>query len=269
MATDSSHPEPSSPSTLPGATGDRSWSPLTKIQRRILGVLIEKSKTTPDVYPMTINGIRNGSNQKSNRSPLMDLNEDQIDMALEEMRRIGCVTEVHSEGRVPKYRHLAYEWLGVEKAELSVIAELLLRGEQTLGELRARTARMEQRLEGLDDLLPILQELKRKGLLMELTPKGRGQVVTHNLYPDSERERLENEFKVLGQAADSTDGRQSASPPTAPQGEADRESHQGSRPATPEGRPADHQLENRLTHLEARVAELQNLVQQLKNLIES
>jgi uncharacterized protein YceH (UPF0502 family) len=110
----------------------------------VAGVLVEKSKTTPDVYPMTINGIKTASNQKSNRSPQLDLREDQVEETLYELRKMGAVIEVHSGGRVPKFKHQLYEWLGVEKVELAVIAELLLRGEQTLGDLRGRASRMDK-----------------------------------------------------------------------------------------------------------------------------
>ena len=115
-------------STSPAPTESAStkrWKPLSRDQRRVLGVLIEKSKTTPDVYPMSINGIKNGSNQKSNRSPLMELEENRVEDVLYELRQLGCVIEVHTGGRVPKYKHQAYDWLEVSKAELSVLAELL------------------------------------------------------------------------------------------------------------------------------------------------
>ena len=170
------------------------WQPLTRIQRRVAGVLIEKSKTTPDSYPMSINGIKTGANQKSNRSPQMSLQEHEVEDVLYELRHIGAVIEVHSGGRVPKYKHQLYEWLGVEKVELAVLGELLLRGEQTLGDLRARASRMD-RIEGLAGLKPIFRSLLEKNLVVELTPPGRGQVVTHNLYLPEELERLQKEFE--------------------------------------------------------------------------
>jgi len=275
MAAEFSNPE--IPSTVPEATEKprRTWAPLTKIQRRVLGVLIEKSKTTPDVYPMTINGIKTGSNQKSNRSPLMELTEEQVENTLEELRRLGCVIEVHSGGRVPKYKHQAYEWLGVQKLELGVLAELLLRGEQTVGELRARSARMEKGLENLDDLFPVLNDLLDKGLLMELTPKGRGQVVTHNLYPDSERERLQTEFPRQSEFDGNNDSSEPAgstqvgSPATShslnsPQAPAVALSNRGSDSIAGRGL-----IEARLDRLENEVAELRGLVEELKALIES
>ncbi|MCI0359381.1 MAG: YceH family protein [Planctomycetaceae bacterium] len=177
----------------PSSPPDRKWQPLSSRQRRVFGVLIEKAKTTPDVYPMTINGIVAGANQKSNREPQMSLSADDVEQVLGELRAIGCVTEVQGSGRVPKYRHHAYEWLGVEKTELAVMTELLLRGEQTLGELRGRAARMEP-IADLGALKPVVDSLIAKGLMIELTPAGRGQVVTHNLYKEREIGELKARF---------------------------------------------------------------------------
>jgi uncharacterized protein len=158
-----------------------------------LGVLVEKAKTTPDAYPMTINGLVAGANQKSNREPQMSLSADDVEQILGELRAIGCVTEVQGSGRVPKFRHHAYEWLGVEKTELAVMTELLLRGEQTLGELRGRAARMEP-IADMGALKPVVDSLLTKGLMLELTPAGRGQVVTHNLYKEREIVELKARF---------------------------------------------------------------------------
>jgi len=158
----------------------------------VAGVLVEKAKTTPDSYPMTLNAIRNACNQKSNRFPQMQLDEDDVQEALDRLRHLGVVTEIFSDGRVPKYRHKLYEWLGVAKVELAVMAELLLRGAQTIGELRGRAARMEP-IGGLSELQPVLDALEQRGLVLYLTPKGRGCVVTHALYGEKELERLRRE----------------------------------------------------------------------------
>ena len=95
------------------------------------------------------------------------------------------MSQVQGGSRVDRYRHLAYEWLGVEKVELAVMAELLLRGAQTVGELRGRAARMEP-IKDLGELQPTLDSLEAKGLIQYLTPPGRGSVVTHTLYLDRE-----------------------------------------------------------------------------------
>lgn len=169
------------------------WTALSSIQRRVAGVLIEKSKTTPDIYPMTLNSIKTASNQKSNRSPQMDLREDQVEQALYELRQLGAVIEVHSGGRVPKFKHQLYDWFGVEKVELAVLAELLLRGEQTLGDLRGRASRMD-RIADVQELKPIVASLVNQGLVIELTPPGRGQMVTHGVYKLEEMDRLRSQF---------------------------------------------------------------------------
>jgi len=159
----------------------------------VLGVLVEKAKTTPENYPLSLNGVRSGCNQKNNRSPLMQLEEDQVEEALDELRHMGAVALVQGSGRVDKYRHLAYEWLGVEKAELAVMAELLLRGAQTVGELRGRAARMEP-IKDMTELRPILDALETKGLIQYLTPPGRGCVLTHALHRDQELPKLRQQY---------------------------------------------------------------------------
>jgi uncharacterized protein len=161
------------------------WQPMNSRQRRVVGVLVEKAKTTPDAYPMTINGITTGCNQKSNREPVMNLSQEDVEQLLEELRGLAAVVEVQGSGRVAKYKHLMYDWLGVDKVELAVMAELLLRGEQTLGELRGRAARMEP-IADVGALRPVVESLMKKNLMIALTPEGRGQVVTHNLYKERE-----------------------------------------------------------------------------------
>ncbi len=169
------------------------WRPLTKIQRRVLGVLIEKAKTTPDAYPMSLNGLTTGSNQKSNRDPQLSLESWEIEEALEQLRDMGAVAEVHGDGRVVKFRHYGKDWLGCDGNELAIMAELLLRGAQTVGELRGRAARMGK-IPDMATLQPLLEELQRKKLVVPLTPKGRGQIITHGLFSEKElaeqRERL-------------------------------------------------------------------------------
>lgn len=166
-------------------TGTPRWRPLDAAQRRVLGVLIEKAKTTPGSYPMTVNAVVLGSNQKNNRDPLTAYDDFDVEKALSELQELGVVKEIDWMGRVPKYKHLAYEWLGVKPVEVAVLAELLLRGAQALGELRARAARMEP-IEDLAALKPIVDDLVARTLMIELTPPGRGQIVSHNLYPPDE-----------------------------------------------------------------------------------
>ena len=135
------------------------WQPLGAMDRRVLGVLAEKAKTTPDGYPMSLNAICTGCNQKSNRDPVMQLEPDDVQESLDRLRQLGAVGMVEGYGRVTKYRHYLYEWLGVEKIELSVMTELLLRGAQTEGELRGRASRMDAipDLAGLRALLDLAE----------------------------------------------------------------------------------------------------------------
>jgi uncharacterized protein YceH (UPF0502 family) len=176
-------------SAPPSVTAQPRWQPLAAIERRVAGVLVEKAKTTPDVYPMTINALVAGCNQKSNRHPVMQVEAEDVEAALDRLRALGAVGIVQGSGRVDKYRHYLYEWLGVEKVEMAVMVELLLRGAQTEGELRGRAARMEP-IADVAALRPVLDSLKAKCLLIPLTPEGRGHVLTHALYEPRELEKL-------------------------------------------------------------------------------
>jgi uncharacterized protein YceH (UPF0502 family) len=169
------------------------WQPIAAIDRRVAGVLVEKAKTTPSAYPMSLNAIVTACNQKSNRSPVMNLEPEDVEESLERLRGRGAVGMVEGYGRVTKYRHYLYDWLGVDKVEIAVMAELLLRGAQTVGELRGRAARMEQ-IRDLSELQPIVVSLKSKGLVISLTPEGRGHVVTHALYERDELERVKESY---------------------------------------------------------------------------
>lgn len=175
-----------------GPAGPR-WQPLGPVERRVLGVLVEKAKTTPDAYPMTLNALVAGCNQKSNRHPLMQLGPEDVEQALDRLRQLGAAGIVQGLGRVDKYRHYFYEWLGVDKVEAAVMAELLLRGAQTEGELRAHVSRMEP-VADLPALRQVLAALHAKGLVVPLTPPGRGHLVAHALYLPQELERLRTEY---------------------------------------------------------------------------
>ena len=169
------------------------WQPINPIDRRVAGVLVEKAKTVPSAYPMSLNAIATAANQKNNRFPVVQLEPEQVEESLERLRLLGAVGLIQGYGRVAKYRHYLYEWLGVDKVELAVMAELLLRGAQTEGELRTRAARMEPILD-LAALRPVLASLRSKGLVVSLSPEGRGHVITHALYPPRELEGLKARF---------------------------------------------------------------------------
>ncbi|MCA9247621.1 MAG: DUF480 domain-containing protein [Planctomycetales bacterium] len=189
------------------------WQPLSAIDRRVAGVMVEKAKTTPSAYPLTVNAIRVASNQKSNRSPQMELDEYDVEESLTRLRKMGVVTEIVGDGRTSKFRHMMYEWLGVDKVELAVMTELLLRGTQTVGELRGRAARMDP-IADLSELTPILESLKEKRLIIFLSPMGRGAVVTHALYQEKELERIRREYGVeaAGQASSTPAARPASAP---------------------------------------------------------
>ena len=182
------------------ATSKPRWQPIGPIDRRVAGVLVKKAKTTPEAYPLSLNAIVSACNQKSNRHPIMQLEADDAEESLERLRGLGAVAIVQGYGRVSKYRHYMYEWLGVDKVELAVVTELLLRSAQTEGELRGRAARMEP-IPDLGALRPVLASLKAKGLVIPLTPEGRGHVLTHGLYPPRELEHLRAQFSQGSTAA--------------------------------------------------------------------
>lgn len=177
------------PDSAPTTSPAPAWRPLTARQRRVLGTLMEKSKTTPDAYPMTFLALTTGCNQKSNRDPINNYAQDQIEESVDQLRDFGAVALVQGNGRVPKVRHYGYQWLGITKVESAVMTELLLRGHQTIGELRTRASRMEP-IADLATLQKILHDLKARNLVIYLSPEGRGQIVSHNLYQDSELAQL-------------------------------------------------------------------------------
>ena len=248
--------------SVPGTPAEgsaRRWQPLNSRQRRVLGVLVEKAKTTPDAYPMTLNGLVAGCNQKSNREPQMNMSPEEVEQALEELRALGAVTEVQGSGRVPKYRHHAYEWLGVDKTELAVMTELLLRGEQTLGELRGRAARMEP-IADQAALKPVVDSLLKKGLMVELTPPGRGQVVTHNLYKERELTEIRAQFAGhVPPAGDDDEGPRPSIAGTARQAVAARSPALAAGPAISRDEFAELNVE--VAELRAEVARLREQVQ--------
>jgi uncharacterized protein len=192
-----------------GEPAGKAVRPLEANERRVLGVLIEKAKTTPDQYPLSLNALVTGCNQKSNRAPVMSLDEEQVMRAVRSLQAAGTVAEVFGSGKLPRYRHLAYDWLGVGKEELAILGELLLRGEQTEGDLRGRASRMDE-IPDLTTLRGHLDALAAKGLVVWLSPPGRGRMLTHGLLPD---EKLEKVRRELGTAAQAKPARQPAADP--------------------------------------------------------
>ncbi len=115
---------------------------LSAEEIRVLGCLVEKQMTTPDYYPMTQNALVNACNQSTNRDPVVDYGDGTVIRAMNDLRDHGLARAVHSPGqRAVKYRHVLDEKLEVGPAELALLAVLMLRGDQTAGELRTRTTR--------------------------------------------------------------------------------------------------------------------------------
>lgn len=173
----------------PGSTGP--WPVLDTNERRVLGVLIEKQKTlSSDAYPMSLNALVTGSNQKSNRDPVLDLEEDDVEEALVRCKNRGLAAKVIG-GRVERWRHLLYEAWHVNKVEMAILGELLLRGPQTEGELRGRASRMEP-IDDLENLRKVLKPLVDRNLVVYLTPEGRGAMLTHGFHDKTELTRLQS-----------------------------------------------------------------------------
>lgn len=139
-------------------------------EARVLGVLVEKELTTPDQYPLTLNAATNGSNQKNNRDPVLELTEREVEAAMRKMIVKGLVGSVHPVGsRVEKFRHNAETVLAIDKPKLAVLTELLLRGVQQPGELRGRASRMSP-IDSLGTLAGILGPMMEAGLIVRLDP---------------------------------------------------------------------------------------------------
>jgi uncharacterized protein YceH (UPF0502 family) len=136
---------------------------LAEVEIRILGCLIEKEMTTPENYPLSLNALTNACNQKSNRAPLMELAETDVVRGLDKLGPRGLARQTAVGGRVAKYRHLLGDHLHLPVPALAVLAELMLRGPQTAGELRNRAERMTP----LADIASVEEIL---GALMEFGP---------------------------------------------------------------------------------------------------
>jgi uncharacterized protein YceH (UPF0502 family) len=197
------------------------------VEIRVLGCLIEKQRTTPDAYPLSLNALRLACNQATNRDPVVDYDEQTVVEALRRLALRGWTRLASGAGsRARKYRHLLDKAFGLDDAEISLLATLMLRGPQTPGELKQRSDRLH-RFADLSDLHDAL------GRLVE-----RGQVARHERRPGQKEDRYE---QLLGGGAEPS--------PPAPQGAG------GEEPL-----PA----EDRLTRLERELAELREEVTALR-----
>jgi uncharacterized protein YceH (UPF0502 family) len=132
---------------------------LTPEELRVLGVLVEKERTVPDSYPLTLNALTTGCNQSSNRDPVTSYEPFEVEAALQSLRGRGITRVVHSpSNRAEKYRHVLGDVLGLEADTVAVLAVLFLRGPQTVNELTSRTERYEPGVPDVDAALRILSE---------------------------------------------------------------------------------------------------------------
>jgi uncharacterized protein YceH (UPF0502 family) len=207
------------------------------VEIRVLGCLVEKQHTTPDAYPLSLNALRLACNQSTNRDPVVDYDEQAVVEALRRLALRGWTRLASGAGsRARKYRHLLDQAFGLDDAEVSLLAVLMLRGPQTPGELKQRG----QRLHDFADLAAVQATLER---LVE-----RGQVARHERQPGQKEDRYE---QLLGGSSPA------AAVPTPPVDlSPDRESGD---PETESAEQLPAELkpaEDRLTRLEREVAEL-------------
>ncbi len=145
---------------------------LHPVEVRVLGALVEKEVTTPEYYPLSLNALVNACNQKSNRDPVVDFDSATVEQALESLRDKGLLLAITGAGsRVRKYSHRFAEKLNLGRRELAILCELMLRGPQTLGELRTHSERMHP----FDDLAEVEAVMERLPELIVKLPRRPGE----------------------------------------------------------------------------------------------
>ena len=205
---------------------------------RVLGCLVEKQRTTPDVYPLTLNALRLACNQSTNRDPVVDYDDGDVRAALDRLIQRKWVTLASwSNRRAMKYRHTVNSALGLSEPEMALVCVLMLRGPQTPGELKQRSDRLH-RFAGLDELEATLTGLVGRGLAERLGRR-----------PGQREERF---GQLLGGAGEVEAG---VVPPAPEPAEP---------PATAAPAPAPG-LESRVAALEAQVAELHSEIRRLRD----
>ncbi|MEI8379393.1 MAG: DUF480 domain-containing protein [Planctomycetota bacterium] len=216
---------------------------LSRKQRRVLGVLLEKAFTVPDQYPMTLKAITTGCNQKNNRDPVSNYSEDDVADTLTQLQQIGFIGCLHTEGgRTERYRHYMRHKTKLTEPQLAIMTELLLRGRQQLGELRTRASRMVA-IDTQETLRTALQGLLDLGIVQANGRlERRGIEVDHSLYPSGEN------HDQMAMLAEETEEEAAAPVPRAPVVHT-----QYSQPAAPD--PAANE---RLSGLESQIRELKD-----------
>jgi len=197
--------EPDLPSP-PSEENSEDLIQLSFEETRVLGSLIEKELTTPEYYPMSLNGLVNACNQKNNRLPKTNLSEDEVNRAIEDLRVKRLVHRVDLVGsRVPKFQHNAEKELDLIKAERALISELLNRGPQTTGELNNRADRMFEfdGIQDVDDTLTDMMERQPSLVgVMEARPGQKESRWFHKLAPPPKIEEMEDGSSVYVPAPD-------------------------------------------------------------------
>jgi len=140
---------------------------LDASEARVLGALLEKEIATPEYYPLSLNALVNACNQKSNREPVVSYDEDTVEVALAGLRAKGLAVRITGESRVPKHGQRFTETLNLGRREAALICLLLLRGPQTVGELRGRSDRLYT-FDGLEAVESTLQRLSEAGMVKKL-----------------------------------------------------------------------------------------------------
>jgi len=158
-----------------GVRYNLSVNPLSQTEARVLGALIEKDIATPDYYPLSLNALVNACNQKNNREPVTNFDEDQVRHALDGLHSQNLAGPAAvSDSRVTKYEHRLQEIFNFTRGEVAILCVLLLRGPQTPGELRGRTERMHS-FEDLDEVQSTLQRLiQRDPSVVKVLPRRPG-----------------------------------------------------------------------------------------------
>jgi uncharacterized protein YceH (UPF0502 family) len=175
------------------------------VEIRVLGCLIEKQRTTPDAYPLSLNSLRLACNQTTNRDPVVEYEERDIKAALDRMSNRGWTRFASgASSRALKYRHLLDEAIGLSDAEISLLAVLMLRGPQTLGELKQRSERLH-RFESIGEVAQVLDGLSERELAVRLERR-----------PGQKEERY---AQLLGEGV--AEAPVAAAPPQAPDASAD------------------------------------------------
>ncbi len=229
---------------------------------RTLGALLEKESTTPEYYPLTVNALVSACNQKSNREPILSLDEDAVRAALHELSAARLAQESHDSGRVPRFEHTLQEALNLTRAESAVLCTLLLRGPQTPGELRSRTERSFA-FQEVSDVLAVLQRLMmHEPTLVRVLPRqpGAREVRYAHLFAEPEAETL---------PLAPNDSSWFAPPPAIAAREESLDLEQppiDDAPSVVEVEPAD--LAERVVQLEAEVAVLTRELLELRRMVE-